>query len=305
MTSSPEASRAARETLLLRGSSAADAVPYQRVAGGADVWGRRSARRTVDDVAGTTVTPAFPAPPAPAASAPVPAAAFAPPAPRAPVAGPLAAGAVVDSRSSRSDSRADTATPAAMRLGEVYAEQLARLREEARRAGWAAGHAEGVIAAEAVVAAAERAAEERLAAVQVRWERRLASATAAMGAATERLDALAAPVVDELRDSILDTVLVLVGDLLGRELAMASAPGLDALQRALTLCPTDVPVVVRLHPDDLAEVPAAALSGLPGSVTVVGDESVERAGAIAEAGTQRVDAQLSAALERVRAVLQS
>ena len=99
--------------------------------------------------------------------------------------------------------------------------------------------------------------------MQVRWERRLASATAAMGAAAERLDATAAPVVDELRDSILGTVIVLVGDLLGRELAMAASPGLDALQRALTLCPDDVPVVVRLHPDDLAEVPAEALAGCP------------------------------------------
>jgi flagellar assembly protein FliH len=126
-----------------------------------------------------------------------------------------------------------------------------------------------------------------------------------MGAAVERLDATAAPVVDELRDSIIDSIVVLVGDLLGRELAMASAPGLDALQRALTLCPTDVPVVVRLHPDDLDEVPAEALAGLPASVTVVADETVERAGAVAEAGTQRVDAQLGAALERVRQVLHS
>jgi flagellar assembly protein FliH len=38
-------------------------------------------------------------------------------------------------------------------------------------------------------------------------------------------------------------------------------------------------------------------------VTVVADDAVERAGALAEAGTQRVDAQLGAALERVQAVL--
>jgi flagellar assembly protein FliH len=210
---------------------------------------------------------------------------------------------VVDAGTSRGGTSASGA--AGLRLGEVYAEQLARLREEARREGWAAGHAEGLVAAEQVVAAAERSAEERLAAVQIRWERRLASATAAMGAAVERLDATASPVVDELRDSILDTVLVLVGDLLGRELAMASSPGLDALQRALTLCPSDVPVIVRLHPDDLAEVPPEALAQLPGSVTVVADDAVERAGALAEAGTQRVDAQLGAALERVRQVLRS
>jgi flagellar assembly protein FliH len=201
--------------------------------------------------------------------------------------------------------RGDAAAKPGLRLGEVYAEQLARLREEARREGWAAGHAEGLIAAEQVVAAAERAAEARLADVQARWERRLASATAAMGAAVDRLDATAAPVVDELRDSILDAVILLVGDLLGREVATADSPGLDALRRALTLCPTDVPILVRLHPDDLAEVPAAALAQLPAAVTVLGDETVERAGALAEAGNQRVDAQLTTALQRVLDVLRS
>ena len=286
-----------RETLLLRRAPAADAVPYQRAPDGPAVWGRRSGPRPAYDAG----SPSPVVTPTPSAAAPAPARAFTAPAPRVPPPGAPAASSVRDPGTSRTD---NPKSPG-MRLGEVYAEQLARLREEARREGWAAGHAEGLVAAEQVVAAAERAADERLATVQARWERRLASATAAMGAAVERLDATAAPVVEELRDSILDTVLVLVGDLLGRELAMSSSAGLDALQRALTLCPSDVPVVVRLHPDDLAEVPAEALAGLPTSVSVRGDDSIERAGAVAEAGTQRVDAQLSAALERVQAVLRS
>jgi flagellar assembly protein FliH len=66
-----------------------------------------------------------------------------------------------------------------------------------------------------------------------------------------------------------------------------------------------VPVVVRLHPDDLTEVPAGALAELPPAVTVVGDETVERAGALAEVGNQRVDAQLTTALQRVLEVLRS
>jgi flagellar assembly protein FliH len=272
-----------RETLLLRGASAADAVPYRRDPEAATVWGRRTGRRADDAV------PAAPGEPTPAESPVTPAPRAATPTPAVP-----------------SPHLPPAATPSpGLRLGDVYADQLARLREEARREGWAAGHAEGLVASEQIVAAAERAAEERLAAVQIRWERRLASATAAMGAAADRLDATAAPAVDELRDSILDAVIILVGDLLGRELAMAASPGLDALRRALTLCPTDVPVVVRLHPDDLAEVPPEALAELPASVTVLGDDAVERAGALAEAGTQRIDAQLSAALERVRQVLRS
>src|SRR4051812_31398756 len=69
------------------------------------------------------------------------------------------------------------------RLGEVYAEELERLRQQAHAEGFAAGHAEGLGAAEAVVAETERAAAERLAEVQARWERRLGAGAGAPGAA--------------------------------------------------------------------------------------------------------------------------
>ena len=44
---------------------------------------------------------------------------------------------------------------------------------------------------------------------------------------------------------------------------------------------------------------------MPDTVRIVGDITVERAGAVAETGSRRIDAQLSAALERVQAVLAS
>jgi flagellar assembly protein FliH len=194
---------------------------------------------------------------------------------------------------------------ASFRLGDVYAEELARLREHARQEGFAAGHAEGLRAADAVVAETERAAAERLADVQARWERRVASATAALGAAVTRFDEATLPVADEVRETILGMVLTLVEDLLGRELALADSPVLDAVRRALALIPSDAPAVVRVHPDDLAEIPEEALAELPESVRVVGDLGVERAGAVAETGPRRIDAQLMAALERVQAVLTS
>jgi len=189
------------------------------------------------------------------------------------------------------------------RLGDVYAEELARLRDRAHAEGYAAGFAEGTAAAEGVVAEAEREARERLEEVQARWERRLVSATAALGAAAQRLEEAALPVADDVRESVLGAVTTLVEDLLGRELALADSPVLDAVRRALTLCPVDAPAVVRVHPDDLAEIPADALAALPDSVRVVGDDQVERAGAVAETGVRRIDAQLSTALERVQAVL--
>ena len=226
-------------------------------------------------------------------------------APRIPVQEAPALEPVIERRSTvrrAADQPVDGGRPS-FRLGDVYAEELARLRERARAEGYAAGFAEGTAAAGIVVAEAERAAEERLAEVQARWERRLVSATAALGDAVRRLDEAALPVADDVRESVLGAVTTLVEDLLGRELSVATDPGLDALRRALRLCPSDAPVVVRLHPDDLAEVPGAALAALPETVTLVGDERVERAGAVAETGAQRIDAQIGAALERVQAVL--
>jgi flagellar assembly protein FliH len=191
------------------------------------------------------------------------------------------------------------------RLGDVYAEELARLRQHAHAEGFTAGHAEGMTAAAEVVAEAERAAAERLADVQARWERRMASATAALAAAVARFDEASVPAADDVRETVIGTVLTLVEDLLGRELALADSPVLDAVRRALALCPGDAPAVVRVHPDDLAEIPDDALAELPDTVRVVGDATVERAGAVAETGPRRIDAQLGAALERVQAVLTS
>jgi flagellar assembly protein FliH len=255
-----------RESALLRGPSAAQAAPYSELL-------KQAVPRT------------------PADDAPV----------------PIQHEQVVERRTTvrrAADQPVESARPT-FRLGDVYAEELARLRERAHAEGYAAGFTEGSAAAEQVVAEAEREARDRLAEVQARWERRLVSATAALGAAVRRLEEAAVPAADEVRDSVLGAVTTLVEDLLGRELELAASPGLDAVRRALTLCPTDAPVVVRLHPDDLAEIPAAALAELPETVSVVGDQRVERAGAVAETGSQRVDAQIGAALERVQAVLRA
>jgi flagellar assembly protein FliH len=203
------------------------------------------------------------------------------------------------------DQPVNAGTGTTFRLGDVYAEELERLRQQARAEGYAAGHAEGLSTAQAAVAQVEQEAAARLAEVQARWERRLASATAAVGAAAARLDEAAVPVADDIRETIIGTVLTLVEDLLGRELALADDPALDAVRRALSLLPSDAPAVVRLHPDDLAEIADEDLAALPDSVRVLGDPSVERAGAVAESGSRRVDAQLQAALERVQAVLTS
>jgi flagellar assembly protein FliH len=277
-----------RESVLLRGASAAQATLY--VEPPAPAPGPR--------ISPELLTRALrPAPAAPVAPVTPPAGA-----PARPDAGPDA-GPLPERRTTIRRAADMPVAGSPLRLGDVYAEELARLRGRAHEEGYAAGFAEGTAAAGVVVARAEQEAQARLAEVQARWERRTASAAAALGDAVRRLEEATLPVAEEVRDTVLTAVVTLVEDVLGRELALAVSPGLDALRRALTLCPEDAPTVVRLHPDDLAEVPAGALAGLPAAVTVVGDARVERAGALAEAGARRIDAQIGPALERVQAVL--
>ncbi|TYP86296.1 FliH/SctL family protein [Blastococcus xanthinilyticus] len=288
-----------REGAVLRGGSAARARPYR------EVLAERAAAAPGD----TTTVPA----PAPATAPAVPVARTAADALVAPAAEPPPATPVAYTPSPverRSTVRRAGDQPVAggkptYRLGDVYAEELARLRAQAHAEGYAAGHAEGLLAAASVVAGVERDAQERLAEVQARWERRLVSAAAALGAASRHLEESVRPVADDIRDSLIGTALTLVEDILGRELSLAADPAMDAVRRALSFVPADAPAVVRLHPDDLAEVPAEALAELPGSVRVVADPTVERAGAVAESGPRRIDAQLGTALARVQAVLSS
>ncbi len=193
----------------------------------------------------------------------------------------------------------------APRLEEVYAAELHRLREQARTEGWAAGHAEGLAVAAAAVARVEAEAAQRLAQTQQRWESRIASTVAALTAACAQVDAtppLGGETFDQL---VLGATLTLVEEVFARELAVSAQPGTDALRRALALSPEDGPTVVRLNPDDLQRIPAPVLAQLPGSVRLVADPRVEPAGAVAETGVCRVDAQLGPALERVREVLRS
>ncbi|WP_347059472.1 FliH/SctL family protein [Blastococcus sp. HT6-30] len=276
----PGGHRPPREGAILRGGSAALARPYREVAA---ERGTAAAVPTARTAAPVTAVAAAPSPAIPFQPSPV----------------------ERRTRVRRAEDQPVAGSKPSFRLGDVYAEELARLRAQARTEGFAAGHAEGLLAADAVVAEAERAAEQRLAEVQARWERRLVSATAALGAAARQLEETVRPVADDIRDSIVGTVLTLVEEILGRELALATDPVMDAVRRALSFCPADAPTVVRLHPDDLAEVPADALAELPDSVRVVADLAVERAGAIAESGPRRIDAQLGTALARVQAVLGS
>ncbi len=127
-----------------------------------------------------------------------------------------------------------------------------------------------------------------------------------------------------------------------RELTVSKNPGREALERALNIVPGGSDLVVHMHPDDIAELgdlrewsgegrlgvdslgagvgslgvdnPGEGILGgglLKGSLLdggnleIVPDSSVERGGCVVQVGSCRIDAQWSAALQRVTDLLHS
>lgn len=196
------------------------------------------------------------------------------------------------------------------RLEEAFDEAAEAVRAAARAEGYAAGWAEGQEAARS--AATEQAARQAtaLAAELATTRARVDATLTRLDVAAATLEQTMAPAAAEVESTGLRLAAELVKVLVAHELAVAENPGRDALRRALALAPSGRPVVVRLHPDDLAVLadpdhpegidPTEALGR---DVRCVADAAVERGGAVADCDATRVDAQLGPAVARVRAVL--
>jgi flagellar assembly protein FliH len=157
------------------------------------------------------------------------------------------------------------------------------------RRGYDDGYAEGLARA-AADAAGERDKESaRAAAALSALQRVIAAAEEANVRMRGEIQA-AAP---KLAFALLET-------LLGREVALAANPGLEAVTRVLALDEGGQPATVRLNP---TEVDVLGDVDLGRVVSVVADPAVEPGGALVEIGKSTLDAQLGPALERVRQVL--
>jgi flagellar assembly protein FliH len=192
------------------------------------------------------------------------------------------------------------------RLAEVVDAAARAAAEQGRAEGFAVGRLEGEAAASAEAArlaelrtaADERALSEALA--------RITSLETALSAAADALEQRCAPTYAEVGTELGSLVLDLVETLLGRELATDRMHVLDAVRRAADHAGRNVGLVLHLHPEDIrtiteADVDLAALARRP--VEVVADDSVEPGGAVADSGARRIDAQLGAALDRLRAAV--
>jgi flagellar assembly protein FliH len=181
----------------------------------------------------------------------------------------------------------------------------ADVREEARAEGFAAGWAEGrrVAAAEAEdrVMAEQAALAEQLAFAQASVE----AAVTALGAAAADLEQRSVAPLAEITDVVIAAAISLAEAIIGRELAVASEPGADALRRALDLAPGHRPITVRMNPADLVALgPSGTSLELDGrTVTLLADGALAAGDAVADCGATHVDARIGAALDRAREVL--
>ena len=189
----------------------------------------------------------------------------------------------------------DAATEATLRgLAE-------RSREAARAQGFASGWAEGLRAAQARSTASYDAQAERLAEHGRRVVAQQQTAAEALAAAVRRTEETTRALHEEIADQAVELALQIAEAVLGREVALSDDPAGDAVRRALAGVPVEVPLVVRLHPEDRDALDPVLLADRP--VTLVTDGRVARGDAVVETEDGWVDADLAGALARVREVL--
>lgn len=190
-------------------------------------------------------------------------------------------------------------------------------RESARAAGYAAGWAQGLRQASEQAAAAAQAQQaewdqaDRLHDAQRQAARRRAEE--ALTHAARALRAERAPSVAELADTVLELALDLAGAVLDREVDLMPSPVRAAVERALRPLDDQLPVTVRVHPDDLSALTGdgrtdgalkdGAAPADAGRVTYLPDASLSPGDAIARQGDTDVDAGLRAAVGRALAAL--
>ncbi|MFI2753205.1 FliH/SctL family protein [Cellulomonas sp. P22] len=175
--------------------------------------------------------------------------------------------------------------------------------ERARAAGYAAGFAAGMRdAAQAAQAEAGRVARE----LEVAASRRAAEHAAAL--VTLERAALAAqartvPVIDELERRLQRAALELAQAVLGHELRDGEHGARAALARALEDHQQVGPQTVRMNPRDLDVLVAADAVPDVAGLTFVPDAMLAVGDAVSEHPDGYLDARLTTALERLRAVL--
>lgn len=176
-------------------------------------------------------------------------------------------------------------------IADQHADQLAAAMAVAREEGLRAARAE----VQAAIAAQQAAS------------RGLEAAAAALRRAVDELERRDGDTIEGVQEQAVMFAVSLAEELIGRELRSCDDLVVAAVERAMTLTPDRGEVTLRLNTADLTTVQhfTDALPSVSGRVVLVPDVAVERGGCVAVVGPLRIDAQLTPALERVRAQLRS
>jgi flagellar assembly protein FliH len=166
--------------------------------------------------------------------------------------------------------------------------------------GHSAGYASGLALAAAELAERRAAAEAEFAAARARADAAVQQRLRVLDAAARALDARIAPVLAEARGRILDTAFSIAEVIVGHALQDGASSARAAVARALQGTEGEEVRAVHLHPADVALL-SSEEAVRPGLV-LLGDASLGRGDAVAELADGTIDARLSTALDRVRAV---
>jgi flagellar assembly protein FliH len=166
---------------------------------------------------------------------------------------------------------------------------VAHIYDEARR--------DGLESARAEVAATIADYENRC--------RRLDAILSSLDAAGTDLSSRDAVTLHDVEAQARTLAVGLAEAIVGHEVSVAADPVGDSVRRSAALLPDRGPVLVRVHPLDLesARIAAPDWFGAARSVDLVADAMIERGACVLAVGPLRIDAQISTALERMRALL--
>lgn len=166
------------------------------------------------------------------------------------------------------------------------------IQQEAHKAGFESGYADGL-----------RAAERQVMVQEVARAQEVETLRHCFGEAQQAFEQALGQALGDLEDALATASIMLAEAIIGRELAVAENPGKDAIVRALALAPHQFPVTARCHPDDVEQLGDPSTLFGNREMTVIADPAVNRGGCVLQVGRTEIDAQLETAVERARKAL--
>lgn len=180
-------------------------------------------------------------------------------------------------------------TAGGLELDGAVAEHI---HQEAHKAGFDAGYADGL-----------RAAERQAIVQQAQQAQQLETLRHCFGDAQRAFELALGQTLADFEAALAEASLLLAEAIIGRELAVAENPGKDAIIRALAMAPQQFPVTARCNPEDVERLGDPRAFFGERDITVIADPTVASGDCILQVGRTQIDAQLAGAVDRARTVL--